>query len=172
MKLGFQAILEKFDRQGEKTGWTYISIPVKVSEKLKPGFKKSFRVKGMLDDTPIKSVALIPMGDGKYIMAVNASMRKAIRKNKGATIAVLLQVDAAVIPLSATFLECLQDEPAAVKNFNKLPNSHQQYYSKWIESAKTDATKTKRIAMAVNGLARNMDYGALLREQKSNNAIR
>ena len=172
MKIGFKAILEKFDSKGEKTGWTFISIPVKVTEKLKPGFKKSFRVKGLLDQTPIQSVALIPMGDGKYIMAVNATMRKAIRKNKGAAIAVLLQLDAANIPLSATFLECLQDDPAAIKNFNKLPRSHQQYYSKWIESAKTDVTKIKRIAMAVNGLARDMDYVAMLREQKSNNAIR
>ncbi len=172
MKISFDAILEKFGDKGEKTGWTYISIPLKVTKKLKPGYKKSFRVKGLLDKYPIKAVALIPMGDGAYIMPINATMRKAIRKREGAKISVGLQIDEEVIPLSATFLECLQDEPAAIKNFNKLPPSHQQYYSKWIESAKTDATKIKRIAMAVNGLARNMNYGSMLREQKENNAIR
>ncbi len=169
MKISFDAILQKFGDKGEKTGWTYIAIPVKVSEKLKPGFKKSFRVKGLLDEYAIKGVALIPMGDGVFIMPINATMRKALRKREAAKISVSLQTDEEVIPLSATFLECLQDEPAAIKNFNKLPPSHQQYYSKWIESAKTDATKIKRIAMAVNGLARNMDYGAMLREQKENN---
>lgn len=172
MKISFEAILQKFGDKGEKTGWTYISIPLKITEKLKPGFKKSFRVKGLLDEYAIKGVALIPMGDGVFIMPINATMRKAIRKRVAAKISVNLQVDEEVIPLSATFLKCLQDEPAAIKNFNKLPPSHQQYYSKWIESAKTDATKIKRIAMAVNGLARNIDYGAMLREQKANNAIR
>ena len=171
MKIGFDALLEKFGAKGEKTGWTYISIPVKVTEKLKPGFKKSFRVKGLLDDYPIHATALIPMGEGQFIMAVNAAMRKAIRKNKGAKVAVAIEVDDEVIPLSAGLMECLQDEPAAMKIFSNLPGSHQQYYSKWIETAKTDATKIKRIAIVVNGLARNMDFGAMLREQKDNKAI-
>ncbi|HSN61289.1 MAG TPA: YdeI/OmpD-associated family protein [Ferruginibacter sp.] len=171
MKIGFDALLEKFGAKGEKTGWTYISIPLKVTEKLKPGFKKSFRVKGLLDDYPIHATALIPMGEGQFIMAVNAAMRKAIRKNKGAKVAVAIEVDDEVIPLSAGLMECLQDEPAAMKIFSNLPASHQQYYSKWIETAKTDATKIKRIAIVVNGLARNMDFGAMLREQKDNKAI-
>jgi hypothetical protein len=172
MKIGFEALLEKFGAKGEKTGWTYISIPVKVTDKLKPGFKKSFRVKGFLDEYPIHSVALIPMGDGQYIMPINASMRKAIKKNKGVKVAIQIQEDKEIIPLCAAFLECLKDEPTALKNFNKLPASHQQYYSKWIESAKTDATKIKRIAIAVNGLARNMDYGAMLREERDHKTIR
>lgn len=172
MKIGFDALLEKFGAKGEKSGWTYISIPIKVTEKLKPGVKKSFRVKGLLDEHPIHSTALIPMGDGQFIMAINAAMRKAIKKNKGAKVAVEIEVDDEVIPLSVGLLECLQDEPAALKIFSKLPASHQQYYSKWIESAKTDATKIKRIAIAVNGLARNMDFGAMLREEKNKNSIR
>jgi len=172
MKIGFEALLEKFGARGEKSGWTYINIPLKVTGNLKPGFKKSFRVKGLLDEHPIQSVALIPMGDGQFIMAVNAAMRKAIRKNKGAKIVVEIEVDDEVIPLSAGLLQCLQDEPAAKKIFSKLPASHQQFYSKWIEKAKTDATKIKRIATTVNGLARNMDFGAMLREEKNNKAIR
>ncbi|RYD71709.1 MAG: hypothetical protein EOP53_23195, partial [Sphingobacteriales bacterium] len=46
------------------------------------------------------------------------------------------------------------------------------YYSKWIESAKTEPTKTKRIAIVVSGLARHMDYGAMLREQRDNKLTR
>lgn len=172
MKIQFDAILERFGSQGEKTGWTYISIPLKVTNKLKPGFKRSFRVKGLLDDYAIQSVALIPMGEGQYIMPVNSIMRKAIKKNKGQKLTVKIEPDDAIITISETFIECLQDEPEAMKNFKKMPPSHQQYYSKWIESAKTDTTKAKRIAMAVNGLARNMDYGAMLREEKANKIIR
>jgi len=171
MKTGFEAILEKFGSMGEKTGWTYLKIPPVVTEKLMPGNKKSFRVKGLLDEHSIKSVALIPMGDGAFIMAINAGMRKAIRKNVGATVAVVLAIDKEPIPLSSGLLECLQDEPKALEQFNILLPSHQQYYSKWIESAKTEVTKAKRIGIVVNGLARGIDFGAMLREQRDNNII-
>ena len=63
-------------------------------------------------------------------------------------------------------MECLQDEPSALAFFKSKPASHQRYFSKWIESAKTEATKTKRIAMAVSSLAKQMDYGEMLRSQK------
>ena len=81
--LQFNTILKQFNEQGEKTGWTYIEIPAKIAQQLKPGNKKSFRVKGRLDNYEIKGVALMPMGEGDFIMAVNATMRKGIGKRKG-----------------------------------------------------------------------------------------
>lgn len=172
MKLSFDTILKKFGEMGEKTGWTYLEIPVKISETLMPGQKKSFRVKGKIDDLEIKQTALIPMGEGQFIMPVNATMRKAIRKQKGDKVSLQIQTDTSPLKISSTFLDCLADEPAALKNFKKMPLSHQHYYSKWIDSAKTDATKTKRIAMAVNGLAMGLDYGAMLRAERDKNIIR
>ena len=74
----FSAVLKKFKDKGEKTGWTYIDVPGKITEMLKPGNKKSFRVKGKLDNHSINGVALLPMGGGEFIMAINAEMRKAI----------------------------------------------------------------------------------------------
>ena len=41
----FKAIIKKFNEQGEKTGWSYIEVPEEVASKIKPGYKKSFRVK-------------------------------------------------------------------------------------------------------------------------------
>ena len=89
----FTALLEKFEKMGEKTGWTYFTIPEKIAMKLNPENKKSFRVKGKLDQYAIHQVALIPMGEGDYIMAINATMRKGIRKNEGATISVQIEHD-------------------------------------------------------------------------------
>ncbi len=172
MKIGFDAVLQKFDSMGEKTGWTFVEVPLIVTGKLNPGVKKSYRVKGSIDDHHIKSVALVPMGDGLFIIPVNATMRKAIRKTKGQKVAVLIEVDNDALPISPDLLECLQDEPEASKRFAGMPASHQHYYSKWIESAKTESTKAKRIAMAVSALARNLDYGAMLREERDKNIIR
>jgi hypothetical protein len=43
-------VILRFEKQGEKTGWNYIEIPAAAAQKLKPGNKKIFRVKGMLDN--------------------------------------------------------------------------------------------------------------------------
>ncbi len=169
--VGFKATLLKFKEQGEKTGWTYIIIPHKIAGKIKPGNKRSFRVKGKIDDHPIKSVALLPMGDGDFIMPVNAVMRKAIRKVKGATVVVEMEEDKTPQKISATLLACLEDEPAAKEYFTKLPGSHQQYYSKWIESAKTDSTKTKRIALALNAFSNKLSYSQMMQMQKKDHDL-
>ncbi len=166
MKVAFAAVLKQFGQQGEKTGWTYFELPGKLAGKLMPGIRKSFRVKGSIDAYALKQVAVLPMGDGNFIMPVNAMMRKAIRKKKGDTIEVVLEADNSELKLSGDFLTCLEDEPKAKAWFEGLPKSHQQYYSRWIESAKTEPTKIKRIAIVINGLARHMEYGAMLREQR------
>ena len=168
----FNATIKKFGSQGEKTGWTYLEISQKMAEKLQPGVKKSFRVKGSIDAYKIKQVSLMPMGDGSFILPVNLTMRKATRKKKGDTVELVLEHDPSELKLSQDFLACLADEPGAQEYFNSLPKSHQQYYSKWIESAKTEPTKIKRIAIVINGLARHMDYGAILREQRDLNLTR
>ncbi len=80
----FTATIQRFAEQGEKTGWSYITIPSDIAEQLNPGIKKSFRVKGKLDLHIIEQQALLPMGDGSFILPLNASIRKAIHKNKGA----------------------------------------------------------------------------------------
>ncbi len=160
--IGFKTQLLRFDKQGEKTGWTYILIPSKIAGKIKPSTKKSFRVKGKIDDHIIKSVALLPMGGGDFIMPVNATMRKAIKKMKGATVVVELEEDKAKLKLSKELLACLDDEPEGRGYFNSLPPSHQQYYSKWIEEAKTDTTKAKRISTCLEAFANKLSYSQMM----------
>lgn len=162
----FTTTLLQFQQMAEKTGWTYIEVPAKVAQKLKPGNKKAFRVKGTLDNYPIKSVAIMPMGGGSFILAVNAAMRKGIGKTKGARVKIALEADNDEIPMDAEFMECLQDEPEALAFFNSLPRGHRLYFSRWIESAKTAPTKAKRIAQALNGLAKGWGYSEMMRAEK------
>jgi hypothetical protein len=163
----FSTSIQRFDKKGEKTGWSYIEISARQAAQLKPGTKKSFRVKGKIDGHAIKQVALIPMGDGAFIIPFNATFRKATGKKHGDKLTVQLEEDKAAFQMSVDFMACLEDEPLAQRYFKTLTGSHQRYFSKWIDSAKTDATKAKRIAMAVNALARNMGYPEMLRESKT-----
>lgn len=165
--ISFTTTIEKFGQQGEKTGWTYVVVPSQIALRLKPANKKSFRVKGKLDEHVIESVALIPMGEGDFILALNASMRKAIRKNIGAQLQVQLEIDTKEILPPPALIECLQDEPAAWEQYQSIASSHKLYFTRWINSAKTESTKAKRIAHTVTALAAGKDYGSMLRSLKA-----
>ncbi|MFD2921242.1 YdeI/OmpD-associated family protein [Terrimonas rubra] len=159
----FDTQIKKFGANGDKTGWTYVTVPQDIAAQLKPGNKKGFKVKGKLDNFSIAMVSLIPMGDGSFIIPLNAAFRKGIAKKVGALLRVQLKEDKTVYQLNNFFMDCLDDAPEALAFFNTLNNSHKNYFSKWIDSAKTDATRDKRIAQAIYGLERKMDYGATIR---------
>src|SRR6266498_3597331 len=127
----FTTTILQFDRQGEKTGWTYIEIPADIAQKRKPGNKKSFRVKGQLDDFSFTATAVLPMGEGVFILPVNAAFRKGIKKKHGAMLIVQMQEDKKEIEINKDFLACLAEEKKALDFFNSFPGSHQRYYSKW-----------------------------------------
>lgn len=163
----FSTKIQRFAKKGEKTGWTYIEISKHNAELLNPRCKKSFRVKGTLDNHKIQKCALLPMGEGKFILAMNAAIRKGTGKTAGDTIKVQLEVDERPLTLSAEFIQCLKDDPIAYDFFKTLPKGHQNYFSNWIESAKTTPTKAKRITMAVIALATGQGFGEMIRENKS-----
>ena len=162
----FTVTILKFGEQGEKTGWTYITIPAEIALQLMPDNKKSFRVKGKLDEYLIKGVALLPMGEGAFIMALNAALRKGIGKKKGHLLQVQLELDTVPYEVNKTLIECLKDEPKALSYFEALPTAHKNYFSKWIESAKTTPTKTKRITMTVNAMLKKNNFPEMLRSAK------
>ena len=167
----FTATILKFAKKGEKTGWSYIVIPAHFATKLKPGNKKSFRVKGKLDNYSLRKTALLPMGEGEFILPINATIRKAIGKREGAMLKVEMEEDKSDFIFNSDMIACMEDEPAAIKFFQTLPGSHQRYFSKWVDSAKTSATKAKRIALTVTALARGKGYGEMIRENTRKNTF-
>ena len=163
----FSAIIQKFDKQGDKTGWTYLVVPVAIAQQLQPNNKKAFRVKGGLDNHKIAGVSLLPMGEGDFILPLNAAMRKRIKKPQGATLKASLSVDTNEPQPPAELMECLADEPAALQQFQSLTKSHRNYFINYISGAKTDETKARRIAQTINALEQKMDYGQMVRAAKA-----
>jgi hypothetical protein len=164
--ISFTTTILKYGKQGEKTGWTYIVIPYEMACRLKENNKKTFRVKGKLDQYKIKSIAILPIGNGDFILSLNAEMRKQIKKSKGATLNVQLEKDEEEIMVPSELLECLNDEPKALIFFNGLPKSHRNYFIKWIVSAKTDITRAGRIACAINALSIGWGFAEMIRNKK------
>jgi len=151
---------------GDKTGWTYIEIKQEQAQILFPNNKKSFRVKGTLDEYKIKGVAVLPMGDGEFILPINAEMRKGTGKKEGDTLKVQVEYDKDVYVLDADLVVCLNEDKDARRAFNALTNSHQNYFSKYIESAKTSATKANRIALTMEAMLKGMSYVEMIRASK------
>ena len=163
----FDTVILQFSAQGEKTGWSYIHIAAHLAQQIKPGNKKSFRVRGMLDGLAVKGLALMPMGEGEFIMALKAEIRKAIHKNAGAMLHVELEEDVDYkIEVPDDLMECFDFEPEAHDFFNSLAKSHREYFIKWIEQAKTNETRAKRIINTVNAMLRKWNYGQMIRAMK------
>jgi hypothetical protein len=166
-QIQFTATILKFGSQGEKTGWSYIAIPAHLAQELKPGNKKSFRVKGKLDSYAIKQVSLLPMGKGDFIMAFNAAMRKGTGKREGAMIEVRLEEDKAELQMPADFAECLEADADAKTFYYKQPKSHQHYWIKWIESVKGAQARESRLMRATTALAKGFGFAEMLRAEKA-----
>jgi hypothetical protein len=164
----FSTTILQFDKKGEKTGWSYIEISKVRAHKLNPGRKVSYRVKGKIDNYIFEKIALLPMGDGNFILPMNGKIRKAIQKHPGSTVRVTIEVDQEELKLSQDLMDCLSEDPDALTFFRSLPRSHQNYFSNWIESAKTTPTKTKRIVMTINALSKKQGFGEMIRANKNN----
>lgn len=163
----FNTTILKFDKQGEKTGWTYIEITPAQAKKMNPGVKVGYRVKGKLDNFSFEKIAILPMGQGGFILPLNGKIRKAIGKKTGDKLTVEMELDKRQIQPSADFMACLKADPEAMKFFKTLSGSHQRYFSKWIDDAKTMQTKTKRIVMALTAFSKKQGFPQMLRANRA-----
>ncbi len=162
----FTASIKKFSKNAEKSGWSYIEIPAETASGLHHVNKTSFRVIAILDKNRFDGVALVPAGNGDYILPVNATMRKALRKKQGDTVDVVLEKDNAEPALPAELMECLEEEEQAFEYYKALKKAERNYFIKWILSARTDETRAKRMALSIHAFLHRTDFGTMIRNNK------
>ncbi len=159
--------IAKLEKQNKTGGWTYLIIPGKLTQQLKPGFKGSFRVKGTLDLHVFTKTSILPDGKGNFVLPFNAQLRKITGKKAGDKIRITMELDESRLSISKDLLVCLQEDNEALKFFRSLSLGMQYYYSQWVESAKTSPTKAKRIVTLVNGLSKRLPFTELMKEYKN-----
>ena len=124
-------------------------------------------MRGMLDGLAVAGLALMPMGDGDFILALKADIRRQLHKNAGAMLKVSIEEDTGYkVEVPGDLQECFDFEPEALEFFNSLAKSHRDYFIKWINSAKTSETRAKRIVNTMNAMLRKWDYGQMIRAMK------
>ena len=163
--VNLKAEIEKFKTNGEKTGWSYVFIPQEIAAQIKPGEKRSIRVKGTIDQVHINGLSLIPMGHGDFILALNKSLRGQLKKEAGAVVDLMLAFDPDFkIEMPDDLEVCLaEEEESLLTQFLAMPKSHQNYFINWLNSAKTQPTRTKRLVMIVNAMFNKWDFGEMIR---------
>lgn len=142
-------LLQKFQGSG---GWTYAEVPEIIPDK-----KKAFgmvRVRGFIDGYEIKQYNVMPHGNGNLFLPVKAAIRKAIGKQAGDTVHIILWKDDSVFQIPTEILVCFEFEaPEVLEKFEKMSEFDQKQYINWIYEAKKEETKAERIATMLQRVA-------------------
>ena len=140
----FDAVLELDSEVG---GGVYLLVPFSVEAHY--GQRGHLPVRVTLDGFPYQG-SLFPLGDGTHGLPVLKAIRGAIGKTWGHTVRVRLLHD--VAPRRLTPPDDLADAlalvPGARERFANLAYTHQREYVRWVESAKKDDTRRKRVTEA------------------------
>ncbi|WP_430816982.1 YdeI/OmpD-associated family protein [Carboxylicivirga sp. RSCT41] len=134
-------LLQKFEGKG---GWTYAEIP-----EIKPDKHAWFnwiKVHGFIDQCEIRHARLMPVGNGRMMLPVKAAIRKAIGKQAGDTVRIILYPDNLPSHIPQEIIDCLElEDSRLMEAFNKETANQQQEIVTWIYEAKKEETKARRI---------------------------
>ena len=141
----FDGILE---RMGPGGAWTCIRIPFDVEATF--GSKARVSVKGTINGFAFRT-SIFPDGDGTHFMMVNKAMQQGSRVKPGDAAQIVLEKDKAprTLEVPKDLKDALATTPEAEARFDKMPFSHKKEYVEWIESAKRDETRARRIEKAL-----------------------
>ena len=164
----FTAEIEKFEANGEKTGWSYVFIPQEIADQIKADNRREVRVRGFIDHIVVNGMCMMPVkGDG-FILPLRKSLRKDLKKEEGYKVELSLEFDADFkIEMPDDLEICLADESELLVYFLSLPKSHQNYFINWLNTAKTEGTRTKRLVMIINAMVNQWDFGMMIRSARS-----
>jgi hypothetical protein len=144
----FTAILERFEGIGT---WTFLTVPFDVGKIF--GKKGQVKVTGEINGVEYRS-SFMPHGNGHHFLVVSASIRNKAQVQVGDTVAVTMSPDTGErrIAVPADFQQALQQNAAAMTTFNELSYSNKKKYVDWVEDAKREETRNKRIAESIEQL--------------------
>jgi Bacteriocin-protection, YdeI or OmpD-Associated/Domain of unknown function (DUF1905) len=88
---------------------------------------------------------------GEFLLGLNAEVRKAAGAEAGDTVSVELALDTAPreVAVPAALAAALKGDKAARDAFDALSYTHRKEYARWIEEAKREETRERRVGQAL-----------------------
>lgn len=152
MAIEFKATLLSNDSRYPNA--TIIYTTPNVTEQL--GTRARISIKGKINQTTFTG-SLFPTGQGTHYMVINKKLREAAGLKSGDTVLLAIEVDTAprrpVVP--ADLEKALANFPQAKRRFEILSPSHQKEYATYVDEAKKEETKKRRIAKVIDMLSRS-----------------
>ena len=144
-------LLRKFKGKG---GWTYAEIPEVQPDK--HAWFNWVKVHGLIDDYEIKHARLMPTGNGLLFLPVKAAIRKAIGKEAGDSVRIVLYPDNLGVEVPQEIMDCFElEDNGLLELFKGQSENQQQEIINWISEAKKEETKARRILKLMNYLRDN-----------------
>lgn len=144
-KHSFKAVI-----QNAGGGGAFVEVPFDVEKAF--GAKKP-RVRAMIEGVPYRGL-LTRMGGSNHILIILKGIREQIGKTFGDEIKVSVEedVEERVITVPADLKRAFKSEEEAKAAFEKLSYTHKREYVMWIEEAKREETRQRRIAKTIEML--------------------
>ncbi len=141
----FKAII-----QNAGGGGAFVEVPFDVEEAF--GAKKP-KVKAMIEGVPYRGL-LTRMGGPNHILIVLKGIREQIGKTFGDEIKISLELDTEerVLEIPNDLTKELKKDKEAKSFFDKLAYTHQREYVMWINEAKKEETRQRRIVKTIEML--------------------
>jgi hypothetical protein len=123
----------------------YIEFPFDVKELF--GERGQVKVKALIEGKVMYRGSLAKMGYDSYVLGITQEVRKQLDKKFGEKINIVLEQDEEerTVPIPADVQEVISKNKKASEFFSRLSFTHRKEYIRWIESAKKDETRSKRI---------------------------
>ncbi len=91
---------------------------------------------------------------GEYLLGLSRANREAADVSAGDTVTVELELDAAPreVPTPPALAQALAADPTAQAAFDRLAYTHRKEFARWIDEAKRDETRERRVVEAIKML--------------------
>lgn len=132
---------------GHDSGGAYIVIPFDVEQEFG---KKRPKVKVTFDGVLYRGT-LVRYGTPFHILIIRKDIRAKVGKEAGDMISVTIEQDLEkrTVTVPEDLQKAMIEHPEVVSFFNNLAYTYQKEYVKWIEGAKREATRLRRIDKAI-----------------------
>lgn len=149
-KYEFEGVIQKHEGMDA----AFVEFPYDTEKEF--GQKGMVKVKITAEGYTWRS-SLAKMGHGCHWIGLTQAVRKIINKNPGDKVQLVVEKDneERIVEIPADLQKLLKKEKSAAAIFEKLSYTHKKEYVQWINEAKKEETRGRRIEKTIEMLHKN-----------------